>query len=156
MNKIALSFDLEEWYHTAAITGTSISLFKDIETFFSKWNGKYDYITNQTLFLLKLLKELNIKATFFIVADIIDTHPEIVYALRKSDHEIGCHGLHHSTPINLKTKEKILPIEEWKKSIAIAKEKLERTFDKNVIGYRAPNAYFGNLMDIQNNNRLYK
>ncbi len=43
-NKIFLSVDLDDWYHTPAITGSSFSIYKTVDEFFQHWNEKFDYI----------------------------------------------------------------------------------------------------------------
>ncbi|MHC4761894.1 MAG: polysaccharide deacetylase family protein [Planctomycetota bacterium] len=144
--KIALSIDIEDWYHTPLITGSSFSRFKDVEAFFADWQGRYDFITDATLHVLSVLEEHQIRATFFVVADIVNNYPRIVEALRDSNHEIGCHGLHHNCAIDSKTKAALVPKEQWRSDLALSKEILEKTFGREVCGYRAPGAYFAEWM----------
>ncbi|MCX7735624.1 MAG: polysaccharide deacetylase family protein [Candidatus Kapabacteria bacterium] len=145
-NKIALSIDVEDWYHTPLVTGASFSKYKTLEEFFSEWEGKYDTITEPTLKILDLLKKYNIKATFFVVANVVQNYPEIVEALKNSPHEIGCHSLNHYSAIDSKTKQPLQSLEDWTKELIEAKSILENTFQREVIGYRAPGAYFGRWM----------
>jgi len=145
-NLVALSFDIEDWYHTPIITGSSFSIYKTVEEFHEKWNKDFDLITVPTLKLLKILDYFNIKATFFIVADIIDKYPLIVKNLKNSKHEIACHGLTHESAIDSKSKKPLKCIAEWIKNLSTAKSVLEKTFNKEIFGYRAPGAYFANWM----------
>jgi len=50
-----------------------------------------------------MLDEYNIKATFFVVADVVEHffYPGLVEEIVERGHEIGCHGLHQkSTFVN--------------------------------------------------------
>lgn len=145
-NKIALSIDLDDWYHTPLVTGSSFSIYKTVDEFFSNWNGIFDLITEPTLRLLDLFKRKSIKATFFVIADEVEKYPEMMKALKKSGHEIACHSLHHQVPIDSKSKELIQTREEWAAELAEARNILENYFEREVIGYRAPGAYFANWM----------
>lgn len=145
-NKLFLSIDLDDWYHTPAITGSSFSIYKTVDDFFKDWTEPFDYITKSTLKILDLLKKHNITATFFVIADEVERYPIIMKALKESKHEIACHSLHHQVPFDTKTKELIQPIEEWKSDLIKAKSILENYFEREVIGYRAPGAYFANWM----------
>lgn len=146
INKIALSIDVEDWYHTPLVTGASFSRYKTLEEFFSDWKGNYDTITEPTLKILKLLEKYNIKATFFVVANVVQNYPEIIQSLKNSHHEIGCHSLNHYSAIDSKTKRPLQSLQDWTNELKLSKEILENTFQKEVIGYRAPGAYFGKWM----------
>lgn len=145
-NKIFLSIDLDDWYHTPAITGSSFSIYKTVDDFFNDWKEPFDYITNSTLKILDVLKKYDITATFFVIADEVERYPLIMKALKETKHEIACHSLHHQVPFDTKTKELIQPVEEWKTDLIKAKAILENYFEREIIGYRAPGAYFANWM----------
>lgn len=146
MNKIFLSIDLDDWYHTPAITGSSFAMYKTVDDFFKDWNERFDYITDSTLKTLQLLKRHNIRATFFVIADQVDRYPVIMKALKESGHEIACHSLHHTVPFDTKTKVQTQSNDEWKSELVQAKNILENYFEREVIGYRAPGAYLANWM----------
>ncbi|NOR77771.1 MAG: polysaccharide deacetylase family protein [Methanophagales archaeon] len=61
-----------------------------------KWDGKYDYLSlcEPTKRVLDMLDEYDIKATFFVVADVMDHYPGLVESIAERGHEIGSHGLH--------------------------------------------------------------
>lgn len=143
---IALSFDIEDWYHTASITGSSISKYRDIDEFHHKNKNVADCITEETIRILELLDEFKIKATIFIVVDVAIRYPEITEALKKSKHEIASHSLTHKSAIDAKTKQALQSKEDWLEDQVKAKEVLEDIFQREVVGYRAPNAYFANWM----------
>lgn len=145
-NKIALSFDVEDWYHTPVITGSSFSKYKSTEHFFKDWKGQYDCLSDGFYYLIDTLEKYNIRATFFMVADVIDRYPGIISRLKQSKHEIACHSLFHHCSIDAKTRKPLQSIEEWENELMSAKNKIETAFGVNVTGYRAPGAYFGKWM----------
>lgn len=145
-NEIALSFDLEDWYHTPTVTGLPSSQYSNVNLFFQSWEKNYDYITNSTIHLLEILNKYRLKVTFFVVADIIEKYPVIVNALKNSHHEIACHSLHHQI-INKEYRQNIeIEKKNWESELIEAKLMLENTFQQEVIGYRAPSAYFSTWM----------
>jgi len=146
MNSIALTIDIEDWYHTPAVSGSDFSVYKNTDEFMQQWKSKYDFLTEPTFRILKILNDLNLTATFFIVADIITYYPSLVDEILKGGHEIACHGLHHALKINSKTKKPLFTSTEFEDRTGQAKEMLEKHTGKKVTGYRAPGAYFGQWM----------
>ncbi len=67
---LAVTVDVEDWYHIPSVTGSPFSRFRNVEEFFTKWKGRYDYLTKPTKRVLDILNQLNIRATFFVVADV--------------------------------------------------------------------------------------
>lgn len=156
-SRIALSFDVEDWYHTPLITGSSFSKYPSIHDFFNHWTGNYDCLSDGFFYLLNLLNKHGLKATFFIVADVIDRYPGIAEALKNSDHEIACHSLYHTSALHAKTKKPLQSATHWEEELIEAKNKIEKTFQKKISGYRAPGAYFGKWMVriLEKNGFLY-
>lgn len=147
--KLAVSVDIEDWYHVPAVTGSSFSQYKDVNEFFEKWSGRYDYLSKPTYRTLDMLDDLGLKATFFIVADIVDNYPGLVEEIADRGHEIGCHGMHHECAIHPETKEPLYTKDEYKLLIKKAKRKLENATGKDIIGFRAPGAYIGGwVLDV--------
>jgi peptidoglycan/xylan/chitin deacetylase (PgdA/CDA1 family) len=148
-SQLAVSVDVEDWYHVPAVTGSSFSEYDDVGEFLSEWNEEYDYLTEPTHRTLDLLDTLGITATFFIVADVVDHYPGLVKSIAERGHEIGCHGLHHECTINPDTKEPRFSREEYANHLSRAKQKLEAASGKKVSGYRAPAAYVaGWVIDV--------
>jgi peptidoglycan/xylan/chitin deacetylase (PgdA/CDA1 family) len=146
-NRIALSFDIEDWYHIASITGSSFSLYKNLDDFLgNSQRAPYDCITGEVLRILDILKDHGIRATFFVVADVAIRYPKITEALKKSNHEIASHSLTHHSAIDSKTKEPLQSKEQWFLDQKKAKQILEDIFEREIFGFRAPNAYFANWM----------
>ncbi len=146
MNHLAFTVDLDDWYHTPLVAGANFSYYKTVHEFFENWNGRYDFITDPTFRLLELLDKYKVKATFFIIADMVERYPEVMKALKNSDHEIAHHSLHHTIPYNTKTKQNIQSKEAWEAELIQAKSILEGYFEQQVVGYRAPGAYFADWM----------
>ena len=144
--KLAITVDVEDWYHIPSVTGSPFSVYRDVEEFFDKWEGRYDYLSEPTGRVLDLLDEFSVKATFFVVADVVDHYPGLVDSIVDHGHEIGCHGLHHMCMIDQKNKNPLCDIEEFRKQTSEAKAILEEASGQRVIGYRAPNALIGEWM----------
>ena len=148
-SQLAVSVDIEDWYHVPAVTGSSFSEYDDVGEFMSEWNEEYDYLTEPTHRTLDLLDTFGITATFFIVADVVDHYPGLVESIAERGHEIGCHGLHHECTIDPDTKEPRFSREEYANHLSRAKQKLEAASGKKVSGYRAPAAYVaGWVIDV--------
>jgi len=143
---LAVTVDVEDWYHIPSVTGSSFSRFRDVEEFFANWKGRYDYLTEPTKRVLAMLDELNIRATFFVVADVVEHYPGLVERIVARGHEIACHGLHHACKIHPKTKEPLISQSEFEKRTLQAKRILEEVSGQEVIGYRAPAAYIAGWM----------
>lgn len=109
--------------------------------FFAQWKGRYDYLTEPTERVLGMLDELNIRATFFVVADVTEHYPGLVQQIAARGHEIACHGLHHACKIHPKTKEPLMSQGEFEERTLQAKKILEEASGQEVRGYRAPAAY---------------
>lgn len=145
---LSITVDIEDWYHIPSVCGSEFSVYKDVKEFFEKWEGRYDYLTEPTHRVLKILDEFNITATFFIVADVAEHYPGLIEAIASKGHEIACHGADHRCSINTNTKKPLLTIEEFEQSTLQAKHILEKVSGQEVIGYRAPNAAVtGQMLD---------
>jgi len=142
----SLTVDIEDWYHIPSVCGSTFSEFRDVDEFFEKWNGRYDYLTGTTERVLQILDQYRIPATFFVVADVIEHYPGLVESIVEHGHEIACHGLHHSCVIDSRTKKPLINPDDFRRVTAKAKGDLERISGERVIGYRAPNALIAGWM----------
>jgi len=145
-NKLAITIDIEDWYHIPSVCGSPFSVYKNVDDFFGRWDERYDYLTEPTHRVLKLLDENNIKATFFVVADVTQHYPGLIESIAEAGHEIACHGLHHNCKIDPKTKQPLFNPTEFKERTLQAKLILEKASGQRVVGYRAPNAFIGGWM----------
>lgn len=148
-SKLAISVDVEDWYHIPPVSGAPFSPYDSAPAFLDDWDDEYDYLTAPTERTLDLLDELDVTATFFVVADVVDNYPGLVEEIASRGHEIGCHGLHHECAIHPDTKEPRFTREEYRERIAEAKSLLETASGQEVRGFRAPNAYVdGWMLDV--------
>lgn len=145
-NKLAITIDIEDWYHIPSVCGSPFSVYKNVDDFFGRWDERYDYLTEPTHRVLKLLDENNIKATFFVVADVTQHYPGLIESIAEAGHEIACHGLHHNCKIDPKTKQPLFNPTEFKERTLQAKLILEKASGQRVVGYRAPNALISGWM----------
>lgn len=139
--KIGVSVDIEDWYHKPWVTGTSHAEFGSVDQFFKQWDRRYDYISEPVNCILELFDELDIEATFFVVADVVDHYSGLVERIASEGHEIGCHGLHHECVLDPDTREERFTEEEYYDQLQEAKTKLEDASGQDIFGFRAPNAY---------------
>lgn len=145
-NTLAVTIDIEDWYHIPSVCGSPFSVYRDTDDFFDTWKERYDYLTQPTQRILSLLRDYDIKATFFVVADVAQHYPNLIESIVDDGHEIACHGLHHSCTIDPKTKKPLMDQETFEKQTKLAKNILEKVAGVPVIGYRAPNALIAGWM----------
>lgn len=143
---LAVTIDLEDWYHIPSVSGSPFSVYQDTDTFFDTWNGRYDYLSRPTARVLDLLDEYRISATFFVVADVIARYPGLVETIVERGHEIGCHGLDHRCKIHPVKKGPLVSPDAFRERTMKAKRMLETAAKKRVVGYRAPNALVAGWM----------
>ena len=114
---VILTFDIEKPCHMS-IGGAGMSISeKDFEEGLSG--------------LLKMLKSNSAKATFFIVAELVERHLNIFRQIAEEGHEIGLHSFYH------KLIYKMTP-EEFEKDTREGKKILEYSLNAKIFGYRAP------------------
>lgn len=145
-NKIALTIDVEDWYHTPAVTGSDFSTYPDVKTFMGAWKSRFDYLSDPTRLVLDILHEFQVQATFFIVADVADYYPGLIESIAEHNHEIGCHGLYHELSIHTRTKAPQVSVAEFEDRTGRARAVLQQVSGQAVEGYRAPGAYIGAWM----------
>ncbi|HKE23920.1 MAG TPA: XrtA system polysaccharide deacetylase [Bryobacteraceae bacterium] len=82
----ALTIDVEEYFHP-----TEIQAFVDP----SEWNTLLTRVEPEVHFLLDLLEQKGVSATFFILGWVADHRPGLVQMIADRGHEIGCHSYAH-------------------------------------------------------------
>jgi peptidoglycan-N-acetylglucosamine deacetylase len=80
--------------------------------------------------LLELLRQEDLKATFFITGWSVEAHPAMCEAILKDGHEIGHHGFHHLMPMPGDP----MVVEEVERGLEVLKRRLGVV----PLGYRAP------------------
>jgi peptidoglycan/xylan/chitin deacetylase (PgdA/CDA1 family) len=81
--------------------------------------------------ILALLADYDVPATFFVPADTIRRHKEIVTAIHEKGHEIGHHGDCHESPAGL-------GIEEEQRVLETGIREIENAVGERPKGYRSP------------------
>lgn len=95
------------------------------------------YENGNTEKILDALKENNVKATFFLVGNYLETCPEIVKRMVDEGHMVGNHTFHHKDMATLKTEEAFL--KELKELESLYKEVTGSEMQKL---YRPPQGKF--------------
>ena len=143
---LAITVDVEDWYHTPSVTGSPFSRFRDVPEFFSECTERYDYLTKSTGRVLFILQQYDIRAAFFIVADVTERYPGLVQQIVAGGHEIACHGLHHACKIHPTTKQPLVSRQEFEERTLLARKMLEKASGQIVTGYRTPAGYIAGWM----------
>jgi polysaccharide deacetylase family protein (PEP-CTERM system associated) len=110
-----LQIDVEDWYC-------------DLD--FKDWKSHEDRIAKSINKVLTLLKERNIKATFFILGYIAERFPQLVKRIKEEGHEIASHGYNH-TPLTQRTPQ------EFERDLSKSINILEEISNDKIWGYRA-------------------
>lgn len=117
MKKYAvITMDVEDWYHT---------YFPEMDV-----DRSYSLLDGLDV-ALDYMNQKNIKGSFFVVGEIADQLSEKLMIMDKAGHDIACHNWVHLRPVTM-------GIDEYKKQLIRAKEKLEEILGHEVVGYRAP------------------
>jgi peptidoglycan/xylan/chitin deacetylase (PgdA/CDA1 family) len=145
-NSLAITVDIEDWYHIPSVCGSPFSAYRDTDDFFARWGERYDYLTYPTQRVLDVLRTHDIKATFFVVADVARHYPGLIETIVENGHEIACHGLHHTCKIDPKTKKPLMDKKTFENQTRLAKNILEKIAGVPLLGYRAPNALIAGWM----------
>lgn len=116
---IALTIDFEKLSHAKAYRqlGNDPSLELDLVSIVER--------------LLDLLERTNNRVTFYVVADLVDSHAELIRRIHAAGHEIGSHTYSHKLLPGLSEK-------ELKNEIVESKRILESVIDEQIQGFRAP------------------
>ena len=113
-----------------------IAITIDVET---DWGGRLragpgncQGIEEGIPYLLSLLAELNIKATFFISGEVIANNKDMICKIKESGHEIASHSFKHNMDYGKLSKEELF------KQINMSKELIEDEIGVKPLGFRMP------------------
>jgi polysaccharide deacetylase family protein (PEP-CTERM system associated) len=120
---IVLSFDVEEHYRIEA--GSHLDMGPEYR------RHCRERVDVATRWLLEMLEEAGVRATFFIVGQIARDNPRLVKDIAAGGHEVASHGwdhqrVHRFTPATFAA------------DIRQSKDALEQVTGQAVVGYRAP------------------
>ena len=79
----AFTVDLEEWYQAELIRQRSLRV------------APQDQTEEAVAPILDLLGQANVRATFFVVGEVMKRHPGLIRRIRDLGHEVACHGMTH-------------------------------------------------------------
>ncbi len=99
--------------------------------------------------ILEILKNNNVKITFFVVGDWVDKYPEAVKKMSEAGHEIASHSNTHPKVANLSYEENIKEIEE-------SVDKIEKITGKKSNLYRPPYGEYNNTVIRSAEDKGYK
>ena len=102
--------------------------------------------TSVTPKILDILKEENIKASFFVIGKYVDSHPEIVKRAYEEGHYIANHGYSHNNSILYKSSESFIS-EVKKTDLAIGKAIGVEDYCSHI--FRFPNGFMAPLYKSQ-------
>lgn len=119
--KNAITIDVEDYFQVAALAKWAPT---------KKWDDFPLRVENNTLRILDLFDQHNIKATFFVLGWIADRCPALVKAIVARGHELGSHGYSHQL-IYRQTPE------VFREETLRSKKLLEDIGGEAVLGYRA-------------------
>ena len=120
----ALTIDVEEWFHDDWRPNRGVD-----------WDELPSTVVTEVERVLELLAAANVRATFFVLGDVVRRHPTLVRRIAAAGHEIGSHGYAHvkvasQTP------------DEFADDVRRSRALLEDALGAAIAGYRAP--YFIN------------
>ena len=121
MFKNAITVDVEDYFHVAALSG---AISRD------QWDFIPSRVGRNTSRLLDLFDERGVLGTFFVLGWVAERHPEIVREIRNRGHELACHGYSHEMVYRQAPK-------EFRAETLRAKSILEDAAGVAVTGYRA-------------------
>lgn len=89
----------------------------------------------QTIEILKLLEQHNAKATFFLIGDRVEEHPEIVRQELKLGHEIANHSFTHPSFRGI-------PVSRMEKELTRTQEAIFKATGQQPTLFRPPGGYY--------------
>lgn len=117
-NKIAVfSIDVEEWYHLEYFKNSLVDKTKSV------MDGLNTFIS--------IIDKHNIKASFFIVGELIQTLKQTIENLNVEGHDIGLHSYSHKRPV-------VQNINEFIKDTKDTISEMRNILPNNSFGYRSP------------------
>jgi peptidoglycan/xylan/chitin deacetylase (PgdA/CDA1 family) len=138
-NRIMLSIDLEEWYHSRRWVDGAQS--REIPDSRAICRGMYGTdrprgdVVAPTRRLLALLDQHGVRVTAFVLGEMAEFYPDLVREIAARGHEIASHGYAHADMT-------LLGPERFNDGIARTNEILEVLTGRRPIGYRAPNLVY--------------
>jgi len=130
--KAGIKTDSKKDLHISALTiDVEDAVNQAMRNFFGQDMEPTSRVVDNTMRLLELLNQYNVKATFFILGEVARTFPGLIRNISTQGHELGIHGYSHERYHKLTR-------EQLRKEITTAKNIVEDITGIEVIGHRAP------------------
>jgi polysaccharide deacetylase family protein (PEP-CTERM system associated) len=118
----ALTIDVEEWFHSDNVRGVIGR---------EAWSACESRVERNTIRMLEILDEHNVRGTFFVLGWVAERCPGLVRRISAAGHEVASHGYGHDHVYSLLAS-------DFRTDILRSKRLLEDLTGKPVRGYRAP------------------
>jgi polysaccharide deacetylase family protein (PEP-CTERM system associated) len=118
----AMSVDVEDYFQ--------VSAFDNIVAR-ATWDQQESRVVVNTRRLIDLFAQSGVTATFFVLGWVAERFPALVREIADGGHEIASHGYNHQLAYTLTP-------EQFRGDVRAAKQRLEDTVGRPVLGYRAP------------------
>lgn len=123
----AMSVDVEDYFQ--------VSAFENIIPR-SEWDNITHRIVNNTMRILDIFSENEVKATFFMLGWVAERYPELLKRIVNEGHELASHGYEHIRATEQTPK-------QFRDDITKTKKLLEDLSGKEIKGYRAASYSIG-------------
>lgn len=120
----ALSIDLEDWFHA--------ELVRPLTQPQPAGQSPERRIVWAAEPILALLRRYDVRATFFVVGDVLRHHPDLIHRIHGEGHEIACHGWSHRTLWSLDPERFAWELDEFDRDASHVLDPQE------IVGFRAP------------------
>lgn len=117
-----MSVDVEDWFQVENLKPVIPR---------ASWDARERRVERNTMRILDLLDEQQVKGTFFILGWVAERHPGLIRRIAEGGHEMACHGYGHDLLYTLTEA-------EFRADIDRCKKLLEDVTGAPVLGYRAP------------------
>ncbi len=117
----AFTVDLEDWFQGLTSTNPLVG----------QWSTFESRVEAATQHLLSVLSEQDVRATFFVLGYVADSHPDLIEEIVAEGHEIGVHGYFHRFVSQLTA-------DEFARELDQTMEAIDRVTGLTPIGHRAP------------------
>jgi polysaccharide deacetylase family protein (PEP-CTERM system associated) len=118
----AMSVDVEDYFQ--------VSAFDDVVAR-ATWAHQESRVVLNTRRLMDVFGQSGVTATFFVLGWVAERFPALVREIADRGHEIASHGYDHRLVYTLTP-------EQFRGDVRAAKQRLEDTVGRPVLGYRAP------------------
>lgn len=122
MTRHVMSFDVEEYFHSATFDGVVPR---------TEWTSLPSRVEASTYYILDLLEQAKVHATFFVVSWVAERLPGLVRGIHEHGHEVASHGHAHQLVYQLTPA-------AFADDISRARNTLSDIIGAAVLGYRAP------------------